>query len=227
MRQEAKRRTVELIGEDAMRTLENSKVIVFGIGGVGGYTVEALARSAVGLIALVDGDVISESNINRQIIADTETIGRSKVEVMQERINKINPQCKVEIYEQYYGVDEFFIDFSQYDYVVDAVDMVSAKLKIIEESQRAGVSVISSMGTGNKVSAEHFTICDIKDTAVCPLARVMRRELRNRGIEGVKVVYSPEKPVKTTADHPASIAFVPPVAGLLMAGEIVRDLIGE
>ena len=219
-------RTVELIGDTAVNRLEDAKVLVFGIGGVGGYVAEALARSAVGTLALVDGDSVSESNINRQIIADTETVGKSKVKVMKERIERINPQCTVIPFDMYYGLDKGDIDFSQFDYAVDAVDMVSAKLRIIEEARSAGIPVISSMGTGNKISAEGFTVCNIEDTSVCPLARVMRRELRNRGIEGVKVVYSPEKPVKTEADHPASIAFVPPVAGLLMAGQVIRDLIG-
>ena len=225
MREEAKKRTIELIGEDKAKVLEQKKVIIFGIGGVGGYAAEAIARAGIGNITLVDGDVVSESNINRQIVADYETLGKYKVHVMRDRIKRINPECNVVGYNHFYGVDQWEEpNFEEYDYAVDAVDMVSAKIKIIEESKKAGIPVISSMGTGNKLSAEGFVVSDISKTSVCPLARVMRRELKKRDIRDVKVVYSQEKPLKTEENHPASISFVPPVSGMIMAGEVIKDL---
>ena len=229
-------RTEMLVGEDAMRKLKNSKVIVFGVGGVGGYTVEALARSGIGEIHIVDNDTVSESNINRQIIATTKSIGRYKVDVMKERILDINPDCIVKEYKCFYlpeNKDEF--DFSIYDYVVDAVDTVTAKLQIIEEASIKDVPVISSMGAGNKLHPESFEVADIYETSVCPLAKVMRKELKKRGISNIKCVYSKEeakKPVIELIDEeknkpiPASIAFVPSVAGLIIAAEVVKDIYG-
>ena len=228
-------RTEALIGKNAVEKLKNKRVAVFGIGGVGGYVVEALARCGVGTIDLIDSDVVSESNINRQIIALYSTIGRFKTEVMAERIKDVNPACKVNVYNVFYlpeTADQF--DFSCYDYVVDAVDTVTAKLSIIERAKTAKIPVISSMGTGNKLDPTFFEVADIYQTSVCPLAKVMRRELKKRGIESLKVVYSKEEPKsqgvideKTRKSAPASISFVPPVAGLILAGEVVKDLIED
>lgn len=225
-------RTGLLLGEPGLHKLENSRVIVFGVGGVGGYVAEALARSGVGHIALVDKDEISESNINRQIIATTKTIGRAKTEVMQERIAEINPDAVVEVYNCFYLPDtaEQF-DFTKYDYVVDAVDNVTAKIELVLRAREAGTPIIASMGAGNKLDATRFEVADIYKTSVCPLAKVMRRELKKRGVDKLKVVYSKEEPIKNDApgedgrrSTPGSVAFVPSVAGLIIAGEVIRDL---
>ena len=226
-------RTELLLGAAAMQRLKNAKVAVFGLGGVGGYVVEALARSGVGELHLIDKDVVSESNINRQIIALRSTVGRRKTDVAAERVKEINPECKVVPHDLFYMPEtEKEIDFTGLDYVVDAIDTVAGKLAIIKNAKAANIPVISSMGTGNKLNAGAFEIADISKTSVCPLARVMRRELKKLGIEKVKVLYSKEEPVKVVAEEangknsPASVAFVPPVAGLLIAGEVIKDLIG-
>ncbi len=221
-------RTASLIGEEAMEKLKNSRVAVFGIGGVGGYTAEALARAGVGTIDLVDSDRVSESNINRQIIALKSTVGMLKTEVMKARIADINPDIMVNSHSVFYlpeTADSF--DFNKYDYIADAVDTVTAKIDIICRAKALGIPVISAMGAGNKLDPSDFTVSDIYKTSVCPLARVMRYELKKRGIDSLKVVYSQEVP-KKCADRsaPASISFVPSVAGLIMAGEIIRDLTG-
>lgn len=217
-------RTAQLLGNENVEKLFDKHVIVFGVGGVGGYVVEALARSGIGKISIVDNDVVNESNINRQIIALHSTVGMQKVEVLKNRILDINPECKVFVYNQFFlpeNSNDF--DFSIYDYVVDAVDTVTAKLEIIKKSKESNVPVISSMGTGNKLNPMGFKVSDISKTKVCPLARVMRNELKKRGISKVKCVYSEENPVIQT-QTPASVAFVPPVAGLLIASEVVKDL---
>lgn len=217
-------RTAQLLGIENVENLFDKHVIVFGVGGVGGYVVEALARSGVGKISIVDNDVVNESNINRQIIALHSTVGMQKVEVLKNRILDINPECQVFVYNQFFlpeNSNDF--DFSIYDYVVDAVDTVTAKIEIIKKSKESNVPVISSMGTGNKLNPMGFKVSDISKTKVCPLARVMRNELKKRGISKVKCVYSEENPVIQT-QTPASVAFVPPVAGLLIASEVVKDL---
>lgn len=220
-------RTEMLIGDKAMEALSCARVAVFGIGGVGGYVVEALVRSGVGAIDIIDHDVISESNINRQIIADVNTIGRPKTEVMHERIARINPDCKVTEHRLMYLPDTADrIHFRDYTYVVDAVDTVTAKLLIIERAKEAGVPVISCMGTAGKLNPGKLTIGDISETSICPLARVMRKELKARGISDVKVCYSTEKPIKTEEGRPGSSAIVPPSAGLLIAGEVIKEIGG-
>ena len=226
-------RTEALIGKEGLEKLKNARVAVFGVGGVGGYVVEALARSGVGEIDLIDSDKVSVSNINRQIIALHSTVGRYKTEVMAERIKDINPNAKVNVFNLFYlpeTAEKF--DFAAYDYVVDAVDTVSAKLSIVERAYQVKIPVISSMGAGNKLNPTDFEIADIYQTSVCPLAKVMRRELKKRGVEKLKVVYSKEDPKSEgIADEergkrsPASIAFVPSVAGLIIASEVVKDLI--
>lgn len=218
-------RTTQLLGNENVEKLFDRHVIVFGVGGVGGYVVEALARSGVGKISIVDNDVVNESNINRQIIALHSTIGKQKVDVLKNRILDINPECQVFVYNQFFlpeNSNDF--DFSIYDYVVDAVDTVTAKLEIIKKSKESNVPVISSMGTGNKLNPMGFKVSDISKTKVCPLARVMRNELKKRGISKVKCVYSEENPVIQT-QTPASVAFVPSVAGLLIASEVIKDLV--
>lgn len=220
-------RTELLLGEEAMEILKNARVAVFGIGGVGGYVTEALARSGVGALDLTDKDRVCLSNLNRQIIATHKSIGKYKTEVMRERILDINPEAEVRTHECFYLPEtkgEF--DFSSYSYVVDAVDTVTAKLSLAEEAKAAGVPIISSMGAGNKLNPFLFETADIYETSVCPLARVMRRELRKRGIDHLKVVYSKEPPLPPLkeADGPGSTAFVPSVAGLLIASEVIRDL---
>ena len=221
-------RTELLLGRDAIEKLSRAKVIVFGVGGVGGYAVEALARSGVGRIDLVDKDTVSLSNLNRQLIATRDTVGREKVEVMAERIHSINPDCEVQPYCCFYLPDtkEQF-DFSAYDYIIDAVDTVTAKLSLICEAERAGTPIISAMGAGNKLNPAAFKVSDIYQTRVCPLARVMRRECKKRGINKLKVVYSEENPQKPQTDRgvPGSVPFVPPAAGLILASEVVRDLL--
>ncbi len=221
-------RTENLIGAEGVQKLKAARVIVFGVGGVGGYTVEALARAGVGHITVVDNDTVSLSNINRQIIALSSTVGEKKTEVVKRRILDISPDCEVLALDLFF-LPETELAFSSYDYVVDAVDTVSAKIEIIRRAKEAGVPVISCMGTGNKRSAQGFAVENISKTSVCPLARVMRRELKKRGIEHVKVVYSKEEPVSQTPSGekpvPASISYVPPIAGLMMAGEVIQDVI--
>lgn len=226
-------RTEALIGKSAVEKLKNSRVAVFGVGGVGGYVAEALARSGVGVIDLIDSDKVSVSNINRQIVALRSTIGKYKTEVMAERIKDINPNAKVNVYNIFYlaeTANEF--DFSAYDYIVDAVDTVSAKISIVERAYTLNIPVISSMGAGNKLNPTAFEVEDIYKTSVCPLAKVMRRELKKRGVEKLKVVYSKEEPkISELIDGdsgkraPASISFVPSVVGLIIAGEVIKDLI--
>ena len=215
-------RTIRIIGEEGLKKLRASSVLLFGVGGVGSYVCEALARAGVGALTLVDKDVVDITNINRQIPALHSTVGKPKVSVMAERVRDIDPACKVETKELFFLPDSADdIDFASYDYVVDAVDTVTAKVYIIERAKQAGVPVISSMGTGNKLDGSAFRIADIEDTKVCPLAKVMRRELRKRNISGVKVLYSEEEPQAVGG----SISFVPSVAGLLIAGEVVRELL--
>ena len=228
-------RTAMLFGEENMRILKNSRVIVFGIGGVGGYCAEALARAGVGTIGLVDNDKVALSNINRQIIATHSTVGRYKTDVMRERITEINPQAQVIIQRLFYLPETSGeINLTDYDYIADAIDTVSAKLELAIRANACSVPVISSMGTGNKLDPTAFTVADIYKTSVCPLARVMRQELKKRGIPSLKVVYSTEPPLTpemhgaedTGKRHiPASNSFVPPVAGFIMAGEIIKSLI--
>lgn len=241
-------RTQLVFGKEAMDRLEGSRVAVFGVGGVGGYTVEALARSGVGAIDIIDDDKVCLTNINRQIIATTKTVGKYKVDVAKERIEEINPDCKVTAFRTFYmpeTADQF--DFTQYDYVVDAIDTVTGKIALIENAKKAGTPIISSMGAGNKVDPTTFEVADIYKTSVCPLARVMRYELKRRGIKKLKVVYSKEKPIPPIANEdpngengclskadkvpgkrqvPGSTAFVPSVAGLIIAGEVIKDIIG-
>lgn len=230
-------RMERLIGKEAFYKLQNSYVAVFGIGGVGSFTAEALARCGIARLALFDMDTVSSTNINRQIIALNSTIGRKKVEVMAERIKDINPLCEVSENYVFYGADnEKSFDLTKYDYVVDAIDTVSSKLLIIENCVKADIPVISSMGTGNKLDPTAFEISDISKTSMCPLARVMRKELKARGITKLKVLYSKEKPISPIepTDNseicqkrqiPGSISFVPSVAGLIIAGEVVKDII--
>lgn len=226
-------RTELLIKKEGLEKLSRAKVAIFGIGGVGGFVTEGLVRAGVGNIVLIDHDTVSESNLNRQIIATTKTIGKYKVDVMKERILDINPDANVEVHK------EFFMPNSGTDiindgltYVVDCVDTVTAKLEIINRCKNLGIPVISAMGTGNKLDPSRFEITDISKTSVCPLAKVMRKELKNRGITNLKVIYSKEEPIKTGVideeSHkqvPGSISFVPSVAGLMIAGEVVRDII--
>ena len=226
-------RTELIFGSAAMDKLKNARVAVFGAGGVGGYVIEALARSGVGTIDIIDNDTVSESNINRQIIALTQTVGRYKTDVMEERIKSINPDAVVNKHRMFFMPDTE-MDFSVYDYIADAIDTVKGKIEIITRADKAGVRVISSMGAGNKLDPSRFEVADIYKTSVCPLARVMRRELKLRGIKKLKVVYSKEESVKLShvieenGRHlPGSVAFVPPAAGLLMAAEIVKDIIWD
>lgn len=220
------KRTEALIGDEAVKILLNSKVLVFGAGGVGSYVCEALARAGIGMIEIVDKDIVDVTNINRQLIALHSTIGLPKVEVAAERLKDINPCIEINARQEFYLPEQSFkFKFDEFDYVIDAVDNVAAKLSIIEKSKEAGVPVISSMGTGNKLDSMAFKVSDIEATRVCPLAKVMRKELRKRGITGVKTVYSEEEPVKTSCSSPASISFVPAAAGLLIAQTVIKDLI--
>lgn len=215
-----------LVGEDALERLKNSRVIVFGAGGVGGYVIEALVRSGIGHICVVDNDVVSVSNINRQIIALQSTIGMKKVDVIKERILSINPECNVETKEMFYLPDNADkIDLSQYDYVVDAIDTITAKIELVLRCTNQNIRIISSMGTGNKLNPAMLEVSDIYKTSVCPLAKVMRHELKKRRIKRLKVVYSKEYPVKLKSRTPGSSAFVPSSAGLLIASEIIKDLL--
>lgn len=232
-------RTELLYGKEVMDKLKASRIAVFGVGGVGGYVVEALARSGVGALDLIDNDTVNLTNINRQIIATHKTLGLYKVDAAEERVKDINPDCVVKTYKTFYlpeTADQF--DFSQYSYVVDAIDTVTGKLTIIENAKKAGVPVISSMGAGNKLDPTAFQVADLYDTSICPLAKVMRRECSKRGIDSLKVVYSKEPPVtprivspKDTEpvaqgrrSTPGSTAFVPSVVGLIIAGEIINDI---
>ena len=223
-----------LLGEEALHKLRSARVALFGIGGVGSFAAEALARGGVGHITLVDGDTVSITNINRQLIALHSTVGKEKTAVMAERIADISPETEAETYPVVYGAENRdLLDFSTYDYVIDAIDTVTSKLILIEEAKKAGVPVISCMGTGNKFHPERFEVTDISKTSVCPLAKVMRKELKVRGIKNVKVVYSKEEPQKPAESPetgkrqiPGSLSFVPPAAGLLLAGEVIRHIAG-
>lgn len=244
-------RTQLLYGAENMEKFRSSRVAVFGIGGVGGYVVEALARSGVGALDLIDDDKVCLTNLNRQLLATRKTVGKYKVDMAQERVHEINPDCEVRVYKTFFlpeTQDQF--DFTEYDYVVDAIDTVTGKLAIIEKAKEAGVPVISSMGAGNKVNASLFEVADIYETSICPLAKVMRRECRKRGIDSLKVVYSKEVPIRPLEDMsiscrqhcicppgtvrkcterrdiPGSTAFVPSVVGLIIAGEVINDLAG-
>lgn len=229
-------RTELLLGANALERLKGSRVAVFGIGGVGGYVVEALARSGIGALDLIDSDRVCESNINRQIIALHSTLGMYKTEAAAARIKDISPDCAVTLHNTFFlpeNRDEF--DFSQYTYIVDAIDTVSGKIALAECAQAAGVPIISCMGAGNKLDPTKFEVADISDTSVCPLARVMRTECRKRGIRKLKVVYSKEKPIvpaetaftESRKAIPGSAAFVPSVAGLIIAGEVIKDIAGK
>ena len=244
-------RTQLLYGEEAMQRLSSLRVAVFGIGGVGGYTVEALARSGIGALDLIDDDKVCLTNINRQILATRKTVGKYKVDVAAERVHEINPDCEVRTYKTFFLPDtQDMFDFTDYDYVVDAIDTVTGKLAIIEKAKTAKTPVISSMGAGNKINASMFEVADIYQTSICPLSKVMRRECKKRGIESLKVVYSKEKPIRPLEDMsiscrkhcicppgtvrkcterrdiPGSTAFVPSVVGLIIAGEVINDLAG-
>lgn len=223
-------RTRRLLGQDALDALEDARVIVFGLGGVGGSLAEALVRSGVGALTLVDADCVEISNLNRQIIATRQTIGMPKAQAMRERALSIRPDARVRAVQAFYGPENAAdFDLGGYDYVADAIDTVASKLLLIESAVRAGAPIISAMGAGNKLDPSQFCVEDLSRTRACPLARVMRRELKRRGIEHLKVVYSPEPPCRATDGEraPASVAFVPPAAGLVMAGAIVRDLIAR
>jgi tRNA A37 threonylcarbamoyladenosine dehydratase len=224
-------RSALLLGESGMERLARSKICIFGVGGVGGYCAEALARSGVGEIHLVDSDVVSVSNINRQIIATEKTVGTPKVDAMRSRILEINSECKVFTHNIFYTpkhADE--INLEDFDYIVDAIDTVKSKLHLIETAYFKNVRIISSMGAGNKLSATSFEVADINKTSVCPLAKVIRRELRMRGVKRLKVVYSKEEPISAVAEEshgrhsPGSIAFIPSVVGLIIAGEVIKDI---
>ncbi|MCM1088234.1 MAG: tRNA threonylcarbamoyladenosine dehydratase [Muribaculaceae bacterium] len=228
-------RTELLLGAEAMEKLERAHVAVFGIGGVGGYVVEALARSGIGHFDLIDNDKVCMTNLNRQIIATLDTIGRYKVQVMKERILSINPEAGVNVHQCFYLPENAAsFDFKQYSYVIDAVDTVTAKIELVLRAKEAGVPIISCMGTGNKINPAMLEIGDIYQTSVCPLAKVMRRELRRRNVDALKVLYSQEEPIKPTGETkeqsprraiPGSTSFVPPTAGLLIASEVVKDLL--
>ena len=224
-------RSEALLGADALNTLKNSHVAVFGIGGVGSYTVEALVRGGIGRLSLFDGDIVSETNINRQLVATAKTVGMDKTAVAEEHALEVNPDVQVTAKKIFFGAENAdSIDFSQFDYVVDAIDTVSSKLLLIEKSKAAGVPVISCMGAGNKLDPTRFEVSDISKTVVCPLAKVMRYELKKRDISKVKVVYSREEPIKHGLSEngrplPGSVSFVPSVAGLIIAGEVIKDLI--
>ena len=223
-------RTENLIGKAGVEKLRRCRVVVFGVGGVGGHVAEALARSGVGALDVVDNDVVSPSNINRQIVALHSTIGRKKTEVIKERLLDINPDIRVQTHDLFF-LPETEFDFSPYDYVIDAIDTVSGKIAIVERAKKAGVPVISAMGAGNKLEPTAFEVAEVQKTSGCPLARVMRRELKQRGIFGVKAVFSKEQPKgdlpkgENGKPTPASIAFCPSVMGLIIASEVVKDLI--
>ena len=216
-------RTEILLGKKAIEKLEKSNVIIYGIGGVGSYTVEALARAGVGNLTLVDNDVITYSNINRQIHATTKTVGKNKVDVMKKRIQEINPNIKVQVFENNEKEEELIT--TDYSYVVDAVDTIQTKIKLIEKANEMNVPIISAMGAGNKIDATKFEVADIYKTSVCPLAKIIRKELRRRDIKSLKVVYSKEKAIVQKNNSIGSISFVPSVMGLVMAGEVIKDII--
>ena len=228
-REELYERTERVLGKEGMERLYAARVLIFGVGGVGSYAMEAIARSGVGHITVVDADTVAPSNINRQLVADLSTVGKDKVEVAKERILSVNPDCHVETKKMLYLPEcagEF--DFSSFDYIVDCIDNVSAKLSLATEAARVGTPIISAMGTGNKLRPEMLEISDISKTSVCPLARVMRTELRRRGIHHLKVVYSKEEPIRSAENAGerviGSVSFVPSVAGLMMAGEAIKDI---
>ena len=230
-------RTAMLLGEEAVEKLTKARVAIFGIGGVGGYTLEALARAGVGQLDLIDSDTVSRSNINRQILATQSTVGMPKVEAGRRRVLDINPDCQVRTWEIFYTpetADQF--DFTEYDYIVDAIDTVTGKLQLVKAAQEAGTPIICCMGTGNKLDASAFEVSDISKTTMCPLARIMRKELNKRGIKHLKVVYSKEEALSPTGweeeakllgkrQIPGSVAFVPGAAGLILAGEVIKDLV--
>ncbi len=225
-------RTEVLIGKERVEKLQNSKVAIFGIGGVGSYVVEGLARAGIGSFILIDKDVVDETNINRQIIATKKTIGIPKVEVARQRILDINPNAKIEIREEFFLPESIDFFDKKIDYVIDCVDTITAKIEIIVRAKKHNIPVISCMGTGNKLDPTKFEVEDIYKTSICPLAKVMRKELKQRGIKNLKVVYSKEEPIKTNLfdeetnkQIPGSISFVPSVAGLIIAGEVVKELI--
>ncbi len=222
-------RTENLIGYDALEKLKNSHIAVFGIGGVGGYTAEALVRAGVGALDIIDNDTVSITNINRQIIATHTTIGKQKTKVMKERLLDINPNIKINTINLFYlPENSHLFDFSKYDYIVDAVDTVTAKIELVIKANETNTPIISSMGTGNKLNPTDFEVTDIYKTSVCPLAKVMRYELKKRGIKKLKVVYSKEQPFKNNGERiPASISFVPPTAGLIIASEVIKDIISQ
>lgn len=227
---ERKQRTEMLIGEEGIKKLKDARVLIFGVGGVGGFVCEALARAGIGAIDIVDNDVVSESNINRQIIANYRTLNRYKVDVMEERIKSINPDLRVTSYKCFYLPDDEesagCFDFNDFDYIVDAIDTTSAKIDIISRAKECDVPVISSMGTGNKMDNTRFKITDIEKTSVCPLAKVIRKELRKRGIKKVDVLFSDEEPKKNGQMVPSSISYVPATAGLLIGGYVIRKILG-
>lgn len=226
------KRTELLIGQKKLNKLINSHVAIFGVGGVGGYVAESLARSGVGAFDLIDNDFVSESNINRQIIALTSTIGKAKVDVAKQRILDINPDATVNVFKTFYLPGNNDFDFSKYDYIVDAIDTVSGKIALIENAEKCGTKIISAMGAGNKLDPTAFVVTDIYKTSFCPLARVMRRELKKRNVRSLKVVYSTEEAIKLENPEfteggkpvPGSNAIVPAVAGLLLANEVIKDL---
>lgn len=231
-------RTQMLLGEPAMERLQKARVAVFGLGGVGGYVVEALARSGVGQLDLIDNDTVGLTNLNRQILATYATLGMPKTEAARERVLQINPACRVNTYSLFFGPDtEGQFDFAQYDYIVDAIDTVTGKLALVQKAHSAGTPIISCMGTGNKLDAAAFQVADISKTSMCPLARVMRKELKKRGIAHLKVVYSQEEAQTPTGweeeaaaigkrQIPGSLSYVPGAAGLILAGEVIKDIAG-
>ena len=232
-------RTAMLLGEEAVEKLQKARVAVFGIGGVGGYTLEALARAGVGALALIDNDTVSRSNINRQLLATHSTVGLPKVEAGKQRVLDINPDCRVTTWQVFYTpetADQF--DFTRYDYIVDAIDTVTGKLQLIQAAKEAGTPIICCMGTGNKLDASAFEVEDISKTTMCPLARIMRKELSKRGIKHLKVVYSQEEAMTPHGaeeeaaalgkrQSPGSVSFVPGAAGLILAGEVIKDIAGK
>ena len=232
-------RTAMLLGEEAIEKLQRARVAVFGIGGVGGYTVEALARAGIGHLDLIDNDCVSLSNINRQLLATHSTVGMPKVEAAKQRILDINPECRVVAHQVFYTpATENRFDFTQYDYIVDAIDTVTGKLALVQNAHAAGTPIICCMGTGNKLDASAFQVADISKTSMCPLARIMRKELGKRGIKHLKVVYSQEEALTPTGweeeaaalgkrQIPGSVSFVPGAAGLILAGEVIKDIAGK
>lgn len=224
-------RTELLIGKEGIEKLKNSRVAIFGLGGVGSYVLEACVRAGIGNFILVDKDEVDITNLNRQIIATRKTIGKPKVEVAKERILEINPEANVEIYQEFFMPETKGILDESIDYIVDAVDTVTAKIELVVRANKLNIPIISSMGTGNKLDPTRFEVTDIYKTSICPLAKVMRKELKTRGIKKLKVVYSKEEPIKRQANNevrkqvPASISFVPSVAGLIIAGEVIKDIL--